>query len=320
MSQLIINNHLIDEPIQNILYQIKKEIKTNKLKDIQINGDDIKVTCPFHNNGQEKEPDCHIKNSDEGELQYGTFHCFACDESGNLCKFIAGCFDEEDENFGKQWLLDHYGNIFVERKIILPEITLTKEKDKILDESILDTMQEYHPYMLTRKLDLNICKQFKVKYDPKSECLVFPVYDEHNKLRLLTRRSVLNKTFIIDKNAKKPVYLLNECLKQHLKSVILVESQINALYAWSLGYPAIAMIGKGSTEQYQILNKCGIRHFILCFDGDEAGDKGRDRFIKSINSSIMIDIVNVPRGKDLNDLSKEQVDELFKDYKKVKLC
>ena len=198
MAQLIINNHIIDEPVQNILYQVKKEIRNGKLKDIEVHGSDIKVTCPFHNNGQEKEPDCHIYNSENGELQYGFFHCFACDEAGTLPKFIGGCFDE-DEYFGKQWLLEHYGSNFVERKVNLQPILLGKNNnDKILDESILDTMQEYHPYMLRRKLDLDICKQFKVKYDPKSECLVFPVYDEHNKLRLLTRRSVLNKTFIID--------------------------------------------------------------------------------------------------------------------------
>ena len=271
----------------------------------------------FWNNGQEKEPDCHIYNSENGELQYGFFHCFACDEAGTLPKFIGGCFDE-DEYFGKQWLLEHYGSNFVERKVNLQPILLGKNNnDKILDESILDTMQEYHPYMLRRKLDLDICKQFKVKYDPKSECLVFPVYDEHNKLRLLTRRSVLNKTFIIDKDTKKPIYLLNEIIKRNIKNVVIVESQINALYSWSLGYPAVALIGKGSTEQYQILNKCGVRHFILCFDGDEAGDKGRDRFIQNMNPSIMIDVVNVPRGKDLNDLSKEEVDELLQRFKKV---
>ena len=76
------------------------------------------------------------------------------------------------------------------------------------------------------------------------------------------------------------------------------------------------MIGKGSSEQYQILNKCGVRHFILCFDGDEAGDKGRERFIHNMNPSILIDVVNVPRGKDMNDLSKEEVDNLLSIYKR----
>lgn len=316
MSRLIINNRLIDEPIENILYQVKKEIKNNKLRDIQINGNDIKVTCPFHKGGQEKDADCHINNDIDSDLQYGYFHCFACDASGNLSKFIAGCFDEDNEEFGKQWLLEHYGNIFVDRKYILPPISLQKENTKYLDESILNNMQDYHPYMITRKLDLNICKQFKVKYDNKSESLVFPVYDEHNKLKMLTRRSVKNKTFIIDKGIDKPVYLLNEILKQHLNYCFVCESQINALYLWSLGYPAIALIGKGSTNQYNILNKSGIRHFILCFDGDEAGDKGKDRFIQNIKKYIYIDVVNVPRGKDMNDLSKEEIDELLKDFKR----
>ena len=79
MSQLIINHHLIDEPIENILYQVRREIKNGKLKDIVVQGSDIRVTCPFHNDGHEKEPDCHIKNSEDGELEYGYFHCFRGD-------------------------------------------------------------------------------------------------------------------------------------------------------------------------------------------------------------------------------------------------
>lgn len=315
MSQLIINHHLIDEPVENILYQVRREIKNGKLKDIVVQGSDIRVTCPFHNDGHEKEPDCHIKNSEDGELEYGYFHCFACDEAGNLCKFIGGCFDE-DEDFGREWLIARYGNIFVERKVVLEPIILDKQKAQVLDESVFEGMQEFHPYMLTRKLDLNICKQFNVKYDPKCECLVFPVYDEHNRLKILTRRSVKNKTFIIDKDVKKPVYLLNEIIKRNLKYCFICESQINALYLWSLGYPAVALIGKGSPEQYQILNKCGVRHFILCFDGDDAGDKGKNRFIQNMKPSIMIDIVDVPRGKDMNDLSKEEVDNLLYMYKR----
>lgn len=307
MSQLIINNHLIDEPIENILYQVRKEIKGRKLKDIEVNGDDIKVTCPFHSNGQEKEPDCHIKNDDTGKLQYGTFHCFACDESGNLCKFIGGCFDR-DEEFGKQWLLDHYGNIFVERKFILQPITLKKEKEKILDESILDTMQEYHPYMLKRKLDLNICKQFKVKYDPKSECLVFPIYDEHGCFIGITRRSVKNKTFHIENGIDKrhTLYLLNHIIRNNIKKCALVEGQIDALTCYGFGFPAIATLGGICKEQINLLNNSGVRVLYTIFDNDEAGKKFTNFLNKYINEDILVINVVLPEGyKDVNDLDKD---------------
>ena len=79
---------------------------------------------------------------------------------------------------------------------------------------------------------------------------------------------------------------------------------------WSWGYPAIALIGTGSEHQMKILNKCPIRNYILCFDGDEAGDKGIKRFQTNIRKDVMISQKVIPRGKDVNDLSKEEFDNL----------
>ena len=53
-----------------------------------------------------------------------------------------------------------------------------------------------------------------------------------------------------------------------------------------------------------------IRNYILCFDGDEAGDKGRDRFINAMNDDIFISYKVIPRGKDVNDLDKKTFDSL----------
>ena len=48
------------------------------------------------------------------------------------------------------------------------------------------------------------------------------------------------------------------------------------------------------------------------FDGDSAGDSGAKRFIKNIRKDVFVDVVKLPRGKDVNDLSKEQFLDLFK--------
>ena len=99
-------------------------------------------------------------------------------------------------------------------------------------------------------------------------------------------------------------------IKNNIDTVIVCESQINALTLWSWGYPAIALIGTGSPHQYEVLKKSGIRNYILCFDGDEAGDKGTNRFKKNMSSDVFISTKLIPRGKDVNNLTKEEFDKL----------
>lgn len=320
---IIISNKQIDTPIQDILYDIKREVYNRKLKVIEVKGSDIRVTCPCvdHKGGQEQNPDCHINISKTSDLEYGYYHCFGCGDSGPFYKFVARCFESGIE-YAKQWLTNKYGEDIDSNDISLSlePIVLDDKKStsNYMDESILNSMIEYHPYMTKRKLDLNICKKFKVKYDSKSESLAFPVYDERDRLTMITRRSVNNKMYLIPANVEKPVYLLNEILKRNIKTVLICESQINALYCWSLGYPAVALFGTGSAHQYTILNKSGIEHYILCFDGDEAGDKGVKRFLDNINKGCFVDVVNVPRGKDMNDLSPYEIDNLLSIYYKIK--
>jgi DNA primase len=127
---------------------------------------------------------------------------------------------------------------------------------------------------------------------------------------MITSRNVSNKYFHIEKNKDKPVYLLNFINRENIDKVYVCESQINALTLWTWGYPAIALFGTGSSHQYEILNKCGIRNYVLCFDGDIAGNKGRNRFIEKIRNDVLISYKSIPDGKDVNDLTKEQFEKL----------
>ena len=42
------------------------------------------------------------------------------------------------------------------------------------------------------------------------------------------------------------------------------------------------------------------------FDGDFAGRKGAERFIKNIRSDVFVTDLLLPKGKDINDLTKEE--------------
>ena len=308
---LQIKSKIINEPIINILKQVKSEIRSNKLSSIIDKGDNVLITCPIHKNGCETHPSCQVYCGDSPNVEYGTVHCFTCGYTASLSQLITDCFDEKDKSFGDEWLVERFGNCFIEKKLNIDSpITLSDNKKDILDEKILDKFNYIHPYMYKRKLTDYVINKFKIGFDKFTNCITFPVWDENNNLVMITKRSVIDKHFYIDENKSKPVYLYNFIKNENITTVYLCESQINALTLWSWGYPAIALIGTGSSEQYNILNRSGIRNYILCFDGDEAGDKGITRFKKNIKDDVIISIKEIPRGKDVNDLSKEAFDNL----------
>lgn len=300
-----IGNRLVTEDIEEILKNIKSELTNGKLSSIRRTASGIRVTCPVHSDGKENNSSCYI------DIDDGIWHCFTCGASGKFEKFVGECFNSTP-TFGKKWLLERYGNTVIERQLELLPIDFNTKKVQYLDESILDKFQSYHPYMTQRKLTTEVIEKFKIKYDPETKSIVFPVWDDRNRLLMLTRRSVINKTFIIDADKEKPVYLLNFIKQMNAKSVYVCESQINALTLWSWGYPAIALFGTGTKIQYEILSKSGIRVYNLCFDGDEAGDRGTKNFIKNLgNKGAFMNIIKIPRGKDVNDLTKEEFDRLM---------
>lgn len=310
---LIINNKCIDAPIDVILRTIKSEINTGKLKDIgQEQKDNIPVTCPVHKDGMERHPSCQVYTSRDNEkVEYGRCHCFSCGWTGSLAELVNAAFDETDK-FGEEWLLERFGVTYSENIRYLPEIRLENKvkKVEVIDESILKDYSFYHPYMWERKLTKEIVDTFRVGYNPKTQMISFPVWDDQNRLVLITYRSVKDKRFYIEEDKDKPIYLYNFIKHWGIKTVYVAESQINALTLWSWGYPAVALIGTGSRTQMDILNKSPIRNYILCFDGDEAGDKAVGRFIRGIRKDVMVSQKHLPRGKDVNDLTKEEFENL----------
>lgn len=327
MSELIINNHIIDTSLSKILTTLKSELTNGKLAKIENKGSEFRVTCPHneHKSGMENKPSCNICATSTGDIEFGYFHCFTCNDSGPLYHFVAECFDVDDE-FGKEWLLQRFGHTLVDERTssILENLDLDecckkvslfqKNETEHLNETYLDTLQSWHPYMSKRKLSREICEKFKVRYDSKSDCIVFPVYDENSKLYMMTKRSVVGKQFYIDKDIDKPIYLLYHILNNNIKYAIVCESQINALYCQSLGLSAIATFGCNITKkQFELLNKSCIRHYIIAYDGDDAGNRGVKKFLNNIRKDVFVDVLKLPKDKDINDLTKEEVIKLLED-------
>jgi DNA primase len=307
--QLLINNCNITTPIYKIIERLKQETNGEFLDYIHDEGDYVTVTCPFHKNGHENKPSASVyARYDNPNLLPGTFHCFTCDKVVLLPQLVSYCLHINSEE-AKQWLIDRFGGEFQQEgnfQIDEP-ISLSKPIVHTLDETLLSSFEDWHPYLAKRKLSREVCNEFEVKYDPKTDCVVFPVREKDGRLAFLTRRSVTGKQFYIDKDIEKPVYLLNYIIKNNIQTVVVCESQINALTLWGWNIPAIALFGCKIT-QYQLnqLNQSPIRHYILALDGDKPGWSGMYKFIKSIRQDVFVDVKLVPKGKDVNDLTEEE--------------
>ena len=315
MRQLIIDNYVINKPIEEILMLLKLSLTNGKLKDIENKGDDILVTCPHHDGGHEKTAACNIYIGNDTKLPYGYFNCFVCGEKGSFLKFVAECFDAP-ESYAKAWLLKNFGGELVAKNLFMGEpIVLNRNKGikKHLDESILDQYQTWNPYLAKRKLSREICELFKVRYDPKYRQVIFPAYDIKGNLVMLTKRSIDTKSFYLDKDVEKPVYCLDYVMKNNIKTVLITEGPFDCLTGWEYGFPTIATFGKISDYQIEQINKSCINIIYAAFDNDAAGRSFLETLKRKLTKRIIVIETKFPAGrKDVNDLSKEELQEIIK--------
>ena len=315
MRQLIIDNYVINKPIEEILTLLKLSLTNGKLKDIENKGDDILVTCPHHDGGHEKTPACNIYIGNDTKLPYGYFNCFVCGEKGSFLKFVAECFDAP-ESYAKAWLLENFGGELIAKNLFMGEpIVLNRNKGikKHLDESVLDQYQTWNPYLAKRKLSREICELFKVRYDPKYRQVIFPAYDMNGNLVMLAKRSIDVKSFYLDKDVEKPVYCLDYVMKNNIKTVLITEGPFDCLTGWEYGFPTIATFGKISDYQIEQINKSCINIIYAAFDNDAAGRSFLETLKRKLTKRIIIIETKFPAWrKDLNDLTKEELQEIIK--------
>jgi len=105
--------------------------------------------------------------------------------------------------------------------------------------------------------------------------------------------------------------------------LIVTEGEFDAIYLQQHGVPAVANMGTSpmGAEKIRLL-----RHYakkvVLSYDGDEAGQKamhgdGKKRGELAVLSQHMPTVsVHLPDGRDPNDLSEEEIEEIYGKYKR----
>lgn len=306
-----------------ILQRLQKE--TGLLKDIKNSGNNILCTCPFHANGNERNPSMGILKSDlyrNGKLYpKGTFNCFTCGQTGTIEEFVSKLYGKQDGGyFGKQYISKNFVAVAVNEreKLNLNLSRGKKEKTQIeyVDEAELDSYRWLHSYHKKRGLSDKVISYFDIGYDDKTNTMTMPVRDYTGGTVFVYRRSVERKFFNNAVGTPRGLYVygMYEVMKNISKidELLVCEAPIDALSAWSNGKYAIATFTAQLTPvQISIIKKIPVRKIVSAYDNDEAGQKATTKLFKLLGNTKLKYRLNFPEyAKDLNDIKKEDWENL----------
>lgn len=278
------------------LMKVIKEVQSNTkyFKNIKETPDNILVSCPYHKGGLENKPSCgiHIKSL--------VYHCFTCGAAGSFFDMMTDIYVPIDE-----------ARIKNERDDMNLKISDRKEDKNAVPFIKLDYTVGLTRYLQKRKLTHEICKRYAVGY--KDDLVVFPTRNKHGEIIFYVTRNVNRKQYTLSKD-EKPIYGLYELFRdnKNVDYCFIVESPINALTLAVWGFKAVALMGTGSYNQIEELKNLPIRHYILCFDGDDAGRKATEKFKNNLQNKLITPVF-IYEGKDINDLEREEFSKLLKE-------
>jgi len=304
-----VNNYIVKTDIEEILQKLRLVLTNGKLSNFHRTPSGISVPCPHHAGGQESHNSCYITDD-------GVFHCFTCGTSGNFVKFVQECFDSTQE-FAENWLITNFGELSYRTVDVDLDLTRVQNRNKkvFLDKAILENFQDWCPYFAKRGLSSDTCKKYNLKYDPVYRQVIFPCYDSRGHLLMLAKRSIDYKSFYLDKNVEKPVYCLDNIIKNDIKSAIITEGPFDCLLANQYGFPACATLGNISKSQLEQINKSGLRIIYTMFDNDEAGRNFAKIIEHGVDRRILVINIQIPAGKkDIGELSYEEFWNILNNY------
>ena len=319
-----------------------------KLEELQyvrlsrINGDYYTVYCPFHKDGQERKPSCGVllREQYRGGQRYpaGWWHCFTCGAAKSMVDAVTEIL--KSKNIGKSgldWLKENIDGFEpdAEFESLIPDDLMVNVNEKFavdyiqkatnpintsyVSEEELASYRFTVPYMYQRHLDDWAIDKYDIGFDANHippgrkkplPCITFPVRDVNGNTLFFCRRSIEGKYFNYPQGVVKPVYGLFE-LPKGVKSIIICESCINAITASIFGYPAVALLGTGNAYQIKQLRELGVNEFVICLDGDDAGNRGTSKLKKALSDVAIVWSIRMPSGKDVNDCTKSEFDELY---------
>lgn len=280
----------------------QENLKTMGFKNLKRIGDNIMMSCPFH---EDNNPSFGIN------VDTGSWNCFSCGRKGRDIKSLAKELNLPE--LEKYFSYNSYSDLsnYVKNK-------LGNKKPKKYTDELTYLIDYYksnykHDYLDSRGIKLEIAEKFNIGYDKENNALTFPVYTVDNKFLGFTYR-YLEGNFRYKHEFNKSVTLYgSQFLEKY--DIILVEGNIDVLKAYSLGFKnVVGLMGTKINEmQINLLKKFGNK-IIIALDDDfnKKANWGRiatNRIIKKLISQFgnRLYVGEYKKGKkDFGDLDTKE--------------
>ena len=306
--------------------------------DVSGTGNKYMICCPYHN---DSTPSFQITlEADNSGEDNGLFYCFGCEARGNfieLVAFLDGITTKESYRLLGGTVGEN--DLEVLEKKFYRMLKSSNRKEQKTEYRLVNIQQykslevpygKYFKFLLNRKLSSQSIENFDLrvaKHKDYKNRVWFPYYNLDGEIVTAKARTVnknqkdykmlhLKKTF-----SKGCLYGLPQ-LKEKFSDIeycVLVEGEIDTIYLQQNDVPALGL-GNMSLSHKQGLEL--ITNFEYCFlslDGDTRDTELKRKIVrklfKRIEEIMPVKIINLPDGKDPNDLFKYEIKKLYSNSK-----
>lgn len=287
---------------------VREEIGRFEWQRARDKGHELVACSPFRD---EKHPSFSINLETGLWIDFGSVDDDT--KKGNLVTLLA-YLEESSEDEIEEHLLAAYG-VMIDSVDDLPplQIQLVKE-EPVRPKLSFPEPAESVPYLESRGVSKEIIQLFQIGVNEEKGSVAFPWIEAYGgELINVKFRNIAEKKFYYTKGGgqvKDHLYGLYQAVQQRSDCLYIVESEIDALYLWSCGYHAAALGGSYlSTAQAEQLRRLGPSVLVVATDNDEAGLRCRNQIWRELGGDGRLFYLDLPEGKDVNDLSPKQLHE-----------
>lgn len=301
---LKINGYNVD-----VNYSDELETHIDRFYKMRIRGNKLQACSPFR---YENHPSFAVN------LDNGTWvDSGASDEhmrKGNFISLLA-FLREESYTETSDYLLEKYTHILDDVASLKLSLDLQMSAPEVAvlgQEKYADVVGITSEYLVNRGITPEVQKYFETGQGTKGDCVALPWHDKDGRIINVKYRSIRGKDFWFSSGGqpiKNHVFGLFAVKRHNYRTVWAVESEIDCLYLWSCGIPAIAFGGASmSDKQYRLLRSSGIECLVIATDNDTVGHRFAEVLKQEFMGVFKIQRFVFPSDKkDVNDLSKHDI-------------
>lgn len=297
------------------------------------------LSCPFH---QDKKPSCRV------EIVKGIFQCFACGAHGNVLDFVALKEGTPQDLRGAAAKIAEICNIATApprappgkspRAVAHRRKGARAPKPAPAAPSPSPATQEApegpvnppltfelkldpaHPYLAERGLSPVLISEFGLGYCSRGSMagrIAIPIHNEHGELVAYAGRwpgepPEGEDRYKLPAKFQKSRVLFNLHRVAVGEHIVLVEGYWSSIRLHALGAPVVGLMGSSaSVEQLALLRERGIRRVTALWDGDDAGNKARERALPALANAFFVHAPLLPEGEKPDTLGEAALLELL---------